>query len=119
MRIGIDCRTYGSSHGHIGKYIESFVSYLMENEDGNEYVLFFNDRETGEIISESPRFRAIKTSVKMGSISEQLVFPYELFKEKLDMMLFSQSNTPLFYFGKTIIILSDLISYFYPEKRMK
>lgn len=43
MRIGIDCRMYGPSHGYMGKYMESFVSYLLENEDTNEYVLFFND----------------------------------------------------------------------------
>lgn len=45
MRIGIDCRTYGSSHGYRGKYIESFVSFLDENEDTNEYILFFSTNE--------------------------------------------------------------------------
>ena len=44
---------------------------------------------------------------------------YELYKEKLDSVLFSHPSIPLFYFGKSTIILSDLISYFYPEKRMK
>ncbi|NDK19435.1 glycosyltransferase family 4 protein [Candidatus Gracilibacteria bacterium] len=119
MRIGIDCRAYGPSGGYIGKYMESFVSYLMENEDTNEYVLFFSDRGAGEFTSESPRFRTIKTSVKPGSSSEQIFFPYELSKEKLDLMLFPSPNIPLFYFGKSVIILSDLVSYFYPGKHLK
>lgn len=119
MRIGIDCRTYGLSDGDMGKYIKSFISYLKENEDTNEYVLFFNDREAGEFTSKSPRINVIKTSAKMGSILEQVLFPYEIHKEKLDAMLFSCPRIPLFYFGKSSIILSDLVPYFYPEKHMK
>lgn len=119
MRIGIDCRTYGSSHGYMGKYIESFVSYLEQNGGTNEFVLFFNDREFGEFTAKSSRLRTVKTSGKIGSISEQLLFPYELYREKLDIMLFSQPHSPVLYFGKTVIILSDLVAYFYPEKHMK
>ena len=119
MRIGIDCRTYGPSGGYMGKYIENFVSHLEQNEDTNEYVLFFSDREAENFTSKSPRFRTIKTSAKLLSLSEQIFFPYELSREKLDLMLFSSPNIPLFYFGKSIIILSDLVSYFYPGKRLK
>lgn len=119
MRIGIDCRAYGSTHGYMGKYIEHFISYLIENTDTNEYVLFLNDREFGEFLVESPRFRAIKTSAKIGSVSEQILLPYELYREKLDLVLFSHPSVPFFYLGKTIIILSDLVSYFYPEKHLK
>jgi len=57
--------------------------------------------------------------VKPGSSSEQIFFPYELSKEKLDLMLFPSPNIPLFYFGKSVIILSDLVSYFYPGKHLK
>lgn len=119
MRIGIDCRTYGLSGGDMGKYMKSFISYLLENEDTNEYVLFFNDREAGEFVQKSPRINVIKTSAKIGSIMEQILFPYEIHTEKLDAMLFSCPRIPLFYFGKSIVILSDLVPYFYPEKRMK
>lgn len=119
MRIGIDCRTYGPAHGYMGKYMESFVSYLLLSEDTNEYVLFFNDREFGDFIPEFPRFRAMKTASETGSWSEQMFLPYELYKEKLDIMLFSQPSIPLLYLGKSVIILSDLVPYFYPEKRLK
>ncbi|MDD2891870.1 MAG: glycosyltransferase family 1 protein [Candidatus Gracilibacteria bacterium] len=117
MRIGIDCRTYGSLHGYIGKYMEHFVSYLMENEDENEYVLFFHDREAGECtIPKSSRFHIIKTSTQTGSVCEQICFLYELSKEKLDVVFFSHPNIPLFYRGKTIVLLPDLVPYFYPRK---
>lgn len=117
MRIGIDCRTYGSLHGYIGKYMEYFVSYLMENEDENEYVLFFHDREVGEFtIPKSSRFHIVKTSTQIGSVREQICFSYELSKEKLDVVFFSHPNIPLFYRGKTIVLLPDLVPYFYPGK---
>ncbi|MDD5377254.1 MAG: glycosyltransferase family 1 protein [Candidatus Gracilibacteria bacterium] len=119
MRIGIDCRAYGPSHGYMGRYIEHLVSCLIENEGTDEYVLFFGEREWSDFTMKSPRFRTVKTSAKIGGLREQILFPYELSKEKLDLMLFSSPNIPLFYFGKSIIILSDLVSYFYPEKRLK
>lgn len=119
MRIGIDCRAYGSSHGYMGKYIEHLVSYLEKNEDANEYVLFFSDRGMEEFLPKSVRFRTARTPIKSGNIAEQIFFPYEIHREKLDIMLFSHPNIPLFYFGKSILILSDLVSYFYPEKRLK
>lgn len=119
MRIGIDCRSYGPSHGYMGIYMESFISYLMENEDANEYILFFNDREFGDFTQKSSRFRAVKTVSETGSWSEQTYLPYELYREKLDIMLFSQPSIPLLYLGKSVIILSDLVPYFYPEKRLK
>lgn len=119
MRIGIDCRSYGPVNGYMGKYLAEFISYLNQNQDTNEYVLFFHDRELSEFTTNSPRFRTVKTSSKIGSLSEQLIFPYELSKEKLDVMLFSAPNTPVLYYGKTIVIVPDLVSYFYPMKHLK
>ena len=75
MRIGIDCRTYGSSHGYMGKYIEKFIAYLEQNEDENEYVLFFSESDFCEFHPKSPRFRIVKTSKKIGSLFEQVFFP--------------------------------------------
>lgn len=119
MRIGIDCRAHGAARGYMDIYMEHFVSYLEQNKDTNEYILFFNERELSDFSTESDRLRAVKTAAKMGNFSGQVLFAYELQREKLDLMLFSSPNIPFLYFGKSIIILSDLISYFYPEKHRK
>ncbi len=103
----------------MGKYLAELVSYLEKNEDENEYVLFFHDRELSEFTIRSSRFRTVKTSAQLGSLSEQIHFPYELSKEKLDIMVFPAPNTPVLYFGKTIVIVPDLVSYFYPMKHLK
>jgi hypothetical protein len=99
--------------------MENFISYLEQNDDSNKYVLFFNDREFSDFHTKSDCFEIIKTTAKTGGLAEQIIFPYELRKEKLDLMLFSSPNIPFLYFGKSIIILADLVSYFYPEKHRK
>ena len=119
MRIGIDCRIYGKSHGYIGTYIENLVSHLDQSEDTNEYVLFFDDKNFGEFLPKSPRIRTVKTGVKIGSISEQILFPRELLQVKLDHMFFSHPCIPFLYRKKTTILLVDLVAYFYPEKYLK
>lgn len=119
MRIGIDCRTYGPNHGYIGKYLQSFIDHIDKNEDTNEYVLFFSERDFGEFVPSSPRIRTVKTRAESGSAMEQLSFPLELRKAKLDLMFFSGPIMPLAYTGKTVSMVPDLVSYFYPEKHQK
>ncbi len=119
MRIGIDCRAYWETHGYRGIYIENLISYLDQNEDANEYVLFFNDRDFNDFIPKSPRIHTRKTTVKLSSFLEQIFFPQELFKEKLDHMFFSHPSILFFYRKNTTILLIDLVAYFYPEKYLK
>jgi len=103
----------------MGKYIQNLVSYLEQNEDTNEYVLFFGEREFSEFVPKSSRFHAVRIAEKIGSIGEQLLFPFALYAQKLDSMLFSCPYSPVLYLGQTIIILSDMVAYFYPEKHLK
>lgn len=119
MRIGIDCRIYGAANGYMGSSMEQFVSYLVQTEDEHEYVLFFHDRDVSDRVLKSPRFRIVKTAAKIGSLAEQTVLPYELYREKLDTVLGFAPYIPLLYRKKTVAILPDLVSYFYPSKHMK
>lgn len=119
MRIGIDCRTYGPSHGYMGGYMEDFVSFLEQNGNANEYVLFLDEQNEECPAQISSRFRVVKTSAKIGGLAEQFLFPYELQREKLDIMFFSSPIVPVLYFGKTVILLPDLASYFYSGKRLR
>lgn len=119
MRIGIDCRTYGEKDGYRGIYIQNLVSYIHENEDQNEYVLYFHEQEFATFVSHSSHIHTVQTSIKIESIAEQILMPYELWKEKLDCMLFSHPCSPIFYKWKAILLLIDLVPYFYPEKHLK
>lgn len=87
--------------------------------DEHEYVLFFHDQLLADFDFTSPRLRAVKTSARVGSIAEQIVFPYELYREKLDIMFSIAPYSPLLYRRKTIALLPDLASYFYPTKLFK
>lgn len=118
MRIGIDCRNYGPAYGYMGKYLASFVDHLDTNEDEHEYVLFMREREFDEFSPKSPHIQRVKTAIKSGGIMEHALFPLELQKKHLNLVLFPTSHIPLFYFGKSVIMLPDLVSYFYPEKHL-
>ncbi len=102
----------------MGKYLESFIDHLDTNEDEHEYVLFMSEREFDEFSPKSPRIQRVKTAIKSGGIMEHALFPLELQKKHLDLVLFPTPHIPLFYFGKSVIILPDLVSYFYPEKHL-
>ena len=103
----------------MGTYTESLISYLAKNEDTHEYVLFCNDSEADEFIKISYPFRVIKTTARVGSFKEQTILPYQLYKEKLDLVFFPQPNIPLGYWQKSIVVLSDLVPYFYPDRYKK
>lgn len=119
MRIGIDCRTYGQDSGYAGRYLRAFVAHIDGNDDGNEYVLFFGERDFGEFSPRSGRIRTLKTAAKPHSLQEQISFPFELYRAKLDLMLFPEPNIPVLYNGRSVSIVFDLVSYFYPEKHLK
>lgn len=119
MRIGIDCRIYGATHGYMGKYMERFIDSLAWMTDEHEYVLFFHDQELTDFDFASSRLRLVKTSARIGSIAEQVIFPYELYREKLDIVFSIAPYSPLLYRRKTIALLPDLASYFYPTKPFK
>ena len=42
MRIGIDARLYGISHGGIGRYIENLISQLEPWVKTNEFFIFLS-----------------------------------------------------------------------------
>lgn len=55
-----------------------------------------------------------------GSFREQIAFTQELYREKNSILCFLENRIFLcFIFKKSIILLSDLVSYFYPEKELK
>ena len=42
MKIGLDIRMYGTSHGGIGRYCKELFLRILELDKENTYILFFN-----------------------------------------------------------------------------
>lgn len=125
LRIGIDCRLAGKQHAGIGRYIENLVKRLPI--DVNiQWVLFFHDQaQADEILNPSlvrqpaeernSDFSASKTRevrlipIRHYSLTEQIKLP-KIFKEaNLDLLHVPHFNIPIFYTGKLIVTIHDLL----------
>src|SRR5581483_6014798 len=110
MRIGIDARLWNETG--VGRYIKNLVEYLAQIDKQNEYVLFIRNKENFQFpISnfQSNRWKIVAADMQWHSIDEQVRFPAILEKEKLDLMHFPYFSVPIFYKGKFVVTIHDLI----------
>lgn len=114
LRIGIDCRLYDESG--IGRYIRNLVSNLAILDQENEYFLFFG-KERLHKMEVNDNFHKVWTNFRWYSIEEQVQFPILLKKFKLDLMHFPHFNMPIFYQGKFIVTIHDLIHQHFQMRR--
>lgn len=117
MRIGIDLRMAGTGEG-IGRYVEELVVNLSKQDRENQYFLFFQDPFARKSFPlHAPNFEKILTASLYYSLAEQVKFPRELARFKLDLMHFTNFNFPIFYRGKFVVTIHDLIHHFFPGKK--
>lgn len=62
----------------------------------------------------APNFKKVEADARHYSFKEQAVFPFQIAKEKLDLMHFTHFNAPLAYRGKSVVTIHDLTLSFYP-----
>lgn len=115
MKIGIDCRMYGLEHAGIGRYVQNLVEELLKMDHQNEYVLFVRKDFIGKIYSniQSPisNIKFIIAEARHYSLKEQFLMPYLIGREKVDLMHFPHFNVPVFYLGKYVVTIHDLIKH--------
>lgn len=117
--IGIDARMHGYAQTGIGNYIRHLLEYIFKQDKKNNYVIFLMPEEYDNFILPNERIRKVKVSAKWYSWKEQLLFPFQLYKEKLDLMHFTHFNSPILYFKKSIITIHDITPFFFPGHKMK
>lgn len=89
MRIGIDAGFFGTKDRGLGRYTENLIENLKKIDKENQYIIFSG--------RESKGWR------------RQILFPFKLKKQKLDLAHFTHFNAPIFYKGKFVITIHDLI----------
>ncbi|MBP7740809.1 glycosyltransferase family 4 protein [Candidatus Woesebacteria bacterium] len=126
MKIGIDCRLAGTQHAGIGRYIESLLTNLIKINSNINWVLFFHDENQaktvlkkyfdnqkiqGELRSKRgyPGIKIVITPISHYSIEEQLKLPKIFKAEKLDLLHVPHFNIPIFYSGKLVVTIHDLL----------
>lgn len=112
-RIGIDCRLAGKQHAGIGRYVENLVQQLLELKESQaiEWILFFHDEKQAHEIVNNQRLnvKCQYAPIRHYSIEEQTRMPAIFHEAELDLLHVPHFNIPLFYPGRMIVTIHDLL----------
>lgn len=117
MRIGIDARLYGTKHRGLGRYVKVLVDELVKTDTDNQYVLFLNEDNYDESSLINSSAKKVLLPARWYSLKEQLLGPKIIAKEKCKLVHFPHFNVPIFYGGKFIVTIHDLIINHFPDSR--
>lgn len=117
--IGIDARMYGYAQTGIGNYIRHLLDCIFKTDQVNKYVIFLMPEEFDNFRVPNERVRKVKVDCKWYGWKEQLIFPFILYRENLDLMHFTHFNSPILYLKKSIVTIHDITPYFFPGHKMK
>lgn len=111
LSIVIDARMYGLEHAGIGRYVMNLVHQLEREDKKNHYFLFLRKKYYRNLDFKNPRFKKILVEISHYSFKEQLLLPGILKKIKPDLVHFPHFNVPIFWQGKYIVTIHDLIKH--------
>lgn len=107
MKIGIDARLY--SQTGVGRYIRNLIDQFKIIDTKNSYVIFLNSKDFDGFEIPNDRWEKRKVDIHWHSLVEQIKLPNILLKEKCDLIHFPYFSIPIFYPGKFIITVHDLV----------
>ena len=124
MRIGIDARFFGTVRKGLGRYTQKLVENL-EKVDGNnsasltdrQYFIFLRRENWDEYQPKNKNFTKVLADVPWYSLREQIFLPRIFKKYQLDLLHSPHFNVPIFYKGKFVVTIHDLILLHYPTRR--
>ncbi len=107
MRIGIDARLY--SQTGVGRYIRNLLRTLAKINKSDEFYIYLNNPEYNDFHEPSSKWHKILLDLQWHSIQEQIIIPLRFIQDKLDVAHFPYFNVPVFYPGKYLLTIHDLI----------
>lgn len=118
MRIGIDARFFGPKDKGFGRYTENLVKE-MEKISNNEmdFFIFLRKDSFDEYSPQNKKFQKILADYKWYGFKEQILFPLQLKKYKLDLMHFTHFNVPILYRKRFVVTIHDLTLRYFPTRK--
>ena len=110
--IVIDARLYGSQHTGIGRYTKNLLLALKKLPHFNQYrfTLLVYKKLLPQIKKDlGSKFNYVPTDIPHYSLAEQVKLTCLLRQLKPNLVHFTHFNKPLFYFGKSVVTIHDLI----------
>lgn len=106
MNIGIDARFLNESG--IGRYLRNLLKELQKIDQENNYFIFVLKKDFDQL-ELSKNFTKVTADFKWYGLEEQIKFPKLLSKYNLDLLHIPHFNVPIFYQGKFIVTIHDLV----------
>lgn len=111
MKIVIDARMYGLEHAGIGRYVLNLIREIEKQDKKNDYLILLRKKYYQKSHFTNPRFKKVLADYSHYSFQEQFFLPLQLIKLKPDLVHFPHFNVPLFWWGKQIVTVHDLIKH--------
>jgi glycosyltransferase involved in cell wall biosynthesis len=105
--IGIDARFFGEAGP--GRYAKNIISHLEKIDGVNKYIVFLRPRGFDSYNPENPNFEKVLADYNWYSFDEQIRFLFKIYKYKLDLLYVPHFNVPIFYTGRLVTAIPDLI----------
>ena len=115
MKIGIDARFIGPKGTGIGTYTQNLIAYLQKIDTINHYLIFLKKENWHNVKINNKFFSKALADVSWYSIEEQLKMASIFKRSNLDLVHVPHFNVPIFYSGKFIITIHDLIHHHFPQ----
>ena len=116
-RIGIDARFYGPLGKGLGRYTQEVVDNIIKFDQANKYVIFLCQENFNNFKCDGLRIKKVLADIKWYGLAEQIVMPYYIWREHLDLMHFLHFNVPIFCPIKFVVTIHDLILIKFPTLR--
>ncbi|MEO6454285.1 MAG: glycosyltransferase family 1 protein [Ginsengibacter sp.] len=105
LRIGIDVRLLTYRRG-IGNYVYNLLQELSKIDEQNEYILYGNNKKAARFIPDNPRFKFEVIGPALYPLWEQIVLPYHVKRDKIDVLHCPANAGPLWLTGKTKLVIT-------------
>ncbi len=126
MKIGIDARFYGPVGKGLGRYTQEVVDNIIKISNSNlsadrgmsfDYVIFLSPDNFNEFDCSQENVKKVKISCSWYGWEEQILLPYYLWREHLDLIHFPHFNVPILSPTKFVVTIHDLILTHFPTTR--
>ncbi len=108
MKVLIDARLYGLENAGLGRYTIELVRHLSSQYQEFDFVIFLR-KKYFESLRLPKNWKKVCVDVRHYSIIEQIILPIMIKKENPDLVHFLHFNVPIFYTGRFVVTIHDLL----------
>ncbi|MFH1088617.1 MAG: glycosyltransferase family 1 protein [Patescibacteria group bacterium] len=119
--IGIDARMFGTAEAvGIGQYTEELIRHLLRHDQDDTYSVFVSPKAWSGFPIYALNLNKIKAVYSHYSWAEQVWYPLVLRKAKLDLIHYTNFNSPIFWREiPSVVTIHDLTLWWFAGRTQK